>query len=61
MVRRLSSSTNGETKYFTNEGGELVKYYFHQEKTKFISSKRRVMLCLLCVRILKTQVRVINF
>ena len=33
--------------YFTNERSEWVKYCFHHEKIKFISSNRRVMFFLL--------------
>ena len=44
------------------ERAQRVKYCFHHEKIKFISSNRRVMFCLLYSRKqFKTQVSNINF
>ena len=44
--------------YFTNERSEWVKYCFHHEKIKFISSSHRVMFFLLYIR-LQTNTKII--
>ena len=47
MARRYEFYFRVAKQYFTNERSEYVKYCFCHEKTKFISSSRRVMSFLL--------------